>query len=643
MFTVLVAGLPISANSILSEAMNQAFGEGVVSIEEIPREKLRSRVRLSGRNVNDILVVLDEVCTGLCKDIENGLYSSEKFHTYTSDLEFVSFLNTKYGISLVAEEETEVGETCIVPDNTLEEYKSTINYKERVISNLRGQILEYEERIKDFLPKEAEVDDGLAEEVLLLRDKLLDAENELERKNDELLELEKRVEVLSEKSDSSENKRKSLLSSYNSISAELTDLKVVYSKQSGVLKDKDNKIKELSSSLESKSKDISSLHSLKRELEEERSVSESLLNEKSKLESLLRDKESDILRYLQELESLRKNGKSEEVIDSLKRDLEKLREDKQELKEKVVVLESENNQLQSQLDAGFNGVEDLEQRLEEYQKRIEEDSNTVAILNKEKLELKARLEVLEASTDKNSNLQAVMEEMIEYRDKYTVLTKGVFGKISSLSLPKSSLAVKLTRGGVSLSNVRFAFAGSSESRKGAYRCLLNEFRSSNERHIIADLVSETSVDYVFEIQKMVSGLNWFSSGGGVQQYLSKTCLNNVWVLSPGLAYVNDAYFLTINWERRLTELEKSGYKVTVFCGDISSLVGRVLHESFADLGRSIVYVHGNAVGSRTVITNLRGITNSEKSEIMYFEFNSMLSKFYDIVAKTNKCTILGND
>ena len=59
---------------------------------------------------------------------------------------------------------------------------------------------------------------------------------------------------------------------------------------------------------------------------------------------------------------------------------------------------------------------------------------------------------------------------------------------------------------------------------------------------------------MFEIKKVVSGLNWFIKGGGIQRYLSDTCLPNVKVLSPGLSFINDSYFLNTDWVHRLSEL-----------------------------------------------------------------------------------------
>ena len=204
------------------------------------------------------------------------------------------------------------------------------------------------------------------------------------------------------------------------------------------------------------------------------------------------------------------------------------------------------------------------------------------------------------------------------------------------------MAIRLLHSTEEYDKIRFVFSGSTESRKGTYRCLLDEFRGlpNSERVVIVDVTSETCVDYVFEIKSVVPGLNWFIKGGGVQQYLSKTCLSNVQVLSPGLGYINDCYFLTVNWDDRLRELNESGYNVVVYLGDVSSMTGRVFHEAFASCGSSMVYVHGNAIGARSVVSNLKGLSNAKDSVICYFEYNKKVERFYNMVAKTNECRVL---
>ena len=68
-----------------------------------------------------------------------------------------------------------------------------------------------------------------------------------------------------------------------------------------------------------------------------------------------------------------------------------------------------------------------------------------------------------------------------------------------------------------------------------------------------------------------------------------------------------------------------------------------MHESFADFGESVIYIHGNAIGSRTIVSNLRGLSNAKDSVVAYFDFNPNMKRFYDMVAtKGNECKIISS-
>lgn len=632
MLTVLTSGLPLSAKDVLTEAMDLAYGKGVVALEEPAKDLLRSRVRLASRNINYILVVLDGVSTDTCKDIENGLYSSDKFFSYQDDTGFVSFLNSKFSLSLeVPEEELELlveeeVEETKVDSAEIDRLKAVIKDREAIILNLNAQISELEDRIKDMdffgTITEGSALDSLRQENEILRE----STGNLER----VQELENQVEGLTQAKELLEKKLSVVSKDFDAASIELTELRISYSKQSGVLTSKDNQLKEL--------REKEKLHRLMEDMadEWETKYNEASL-ELSKKDMALQAKDNDITRYLKEIEELKVRGTNTDTIDALKSEVSSLEEEKIQLKSKIEEL---NQAIQSSDKS--DELHNLQSKVEEMEARIREDDDNIITLNKEKLKLQSQLEVLQKSSEADADIGSVMKELVTYKSQYTSLSSSAFGKIASSALPKSSPVVHLTRRNLSFNNLRFAFAGSAESRKGAYKCLLDEFKAMGNRgkFIIVDLVSETSIDYVFEIKQVKPGLEWFSTGGSFDSYLSKTCLPNTQVLSVGLGYVNDSYFLSINWERRLLELENSGYKVVLFCGDISNIVGRVLHESFADLGMSVIYVHGNAVGSRTVITNIRGISNSKKSIVAYYDYNPQMKRFYDTVAKTNKCQIL---
>ena len=223
------------------------------------------------------------------------------------------------------------------------------------------------------------------------------------------------------------------------------------------------------------------------------------------------------------------------------------------------------------------------------------------------------------------------------------MASNVFNSIGTFASPNGVVNTRVLGKGYTFKNIRFAFAGSSESRKGAYKCLLDELKhKSDEKYLVVDLVSETSIDYVFKVKRVKQGIGWFKNGGDISSYISSTELSNTDVLATGVGYVNDSYFLCIDWISRLQELENSGYNVILFCGDISNIVGRVLHESFASCGNSIIYVLGNASSSRTIVTNLRGLSNKKDSIVAYFDFNPAIQRFYEMVSESNECRVLSN-
>lgn len=647
MLTVLTSGLPLSAKNILEEALTLAFGKDVVAIEDVKSDLLRTQVRVSSRNMSYILVVLDGVSTDTCKDIENGLYKSDRFCSYADDTGFVLFLNKKFGISMSVpeEEHIEIQTTDYIDLDLQEErvgivsedvrkLKANILDRESIISNLNQQIQELNNRIKEFDFFGSTTQES--EEIKRLRseNKMLKSQNHSDR---EVQSLRTMVDSLQKTNKILEKKHRTLSVDYQKTSDELTDLKVLYSQQSGVLTSK----KKLISELESKLKDVEEVTTLKRRVSR---LEESLASKEQELKTC----EYDLQSCRNEISALREKGITE---DSLRADIKRLQTDISSYEREVSELKAKNAELLSQSNSSTDEKESLESKLSELtntinslQERIKDDDKSLTILNKEKLELQSKVRTLEMSTSEDEDLNSIMSELTDVKTKYLTLSNSPFGRIASFDSPKCSPVVQVLRNSrLMFNNIRFAFSGNAESRKGTYKCLLDEFKKiSGANFLIVDLVSETSIDYVFEIQRMRPGLEWFRVGGDMSQFLSDTCLQNTKVLSPGLGYINDVYFLSIPWERRLIELENSGYKVVVYCGDISNVVGRVLHESFASYGASLIYVQGNAVGSRSIITNIKGISNSKDSIIMYYDFNPQMKRFIEMVAKTNKYQIINN-
>ena len=255
MLTVLSAGLPVSAKDILAKAMIDAFGDAI-DIQELTRENLRSRVRLSSKNVEIVLVILDRVSSDLCADIENGLYSSDKYYTYTTDKDFAEFLNGKYNLNIEIEEE--IGEISLEQgfesDNEIvRDYEDKIKFKNDIIFNL-------ETRIKDIL---SFYEDGSFIEQKGNNEELLNVKSQLSVSEAELEELRKSLEGKDVIIHDLDEKIKKLSKNYDSVLSELNELKISSSKQAGVINAKEGKIRELEgiiSKLEKSSETIKELN-----------------------------------------------------------------------------------------------------------------------------------------------------------------------------------------------------------------------------------------------------------------------------------------------------------------------------------------------------------------------------------------------
>lgn len=635
------SGLPISAKEYLFEAFNQAFGKDMVQIVEVDANQLRSRVRMSSKNVADVLVVLDGVSANKCADIENGLYASDKYHEYSTDEELVNFLNAKFELNLEIKAaggmEIAVEKGSAEQDMIIEKLREQVGDRDSIIASLKAQVADLKSQIEDgdfggsedeekvsALEKQIEV---LRQENLKARSDMADTQAQLKYAEESEAKLRIVVESVSRESENLKTENNQLMADYKAVQSELSDFKIKFSNSQGTLGAKERELEELRKG----SKNIKEYEDKIASLEEEiSSIKEELESEKvrnSQYQLELNSKDEEISRLSIEAEST----ELEEELSKEKNEIMELQKVIVDLKSKLATAEGKVETLKDQGSAEVDKLHDENSSLKE---KLNTMDQQFMQLNEELIKAKATADMLEKSTSRDTDVESMYQEMNELRNQYAELSQSVFGRMQNYSSPNSSIMIDLIKSGDRYNHLRFVFSGSTESRKGTYRSLLDEFKQfPDQKVVIVDATCETCVDYVFEIKKVVKGLNWFVKGGGILPYLSETCLPNVKVLSPGLDYINDCYFLTVDWERRLKELDNSGYNVVVYCGDISSMVGRILHETLASRGASMVYVHGNAIGARTIVTNLRGLSNSKDSVICYFEFNQKVERFYDIVAK----------
>ena len=655
--SAVVAGISTTGKELLSRALNETFGS--VSIDECTKDNLRYKVNLAQSVSSVVLVVLDSSSENLCKDLVGTLITSNKYYKYSDDTGLVRFLNDMYGLSLelsIPEEvqlssipQVESPATGTVSEDFVEhlreQYDAQLEDKNSRIQNLLATIKELEAAMEEggyaVTENNDEADNALRiaqEECLNLRNSLTDAIKERDEFSAKYTEAMEQVSTLIASLEEAEKHVKAIQSAYDDAVRSLADSRDDASRKSGVIRDNEAKIASLERQVADYTEEHATYVSVRMERDTATSEVTRLNGVVAGLEHTLSSKNS-VISHLQE--QLTESGKDTEELGRLRRELA-------DAQATVSNLTAQLTEATGKIEAAIREAsehKDLEEaykaKSEELEVKVQKQDEDLSELNSKFAQMSADLAVYQKSMEQDSSMDSLLSEKIQLQRNLASLENNIFTKIGVSSMPRTAVKVKLfDTSGVKYRNIRFVFSGSTESRKGTYRCLRNEFSGSKENHLIVDLVAESSVDYVFEVQSVIKGLKWFEEGGGVQPYLSPTCQTNTKILSPGMWYVNDCWFLTINWESRLKELENSGYKVVIYCGDLSNIIGRVLFETFADIGETEIYVHGNSVGSRTMVIMSGGVANISRSRVKYFELDKSVMRFYNMVEKKCPCEIV---
>lgn len=640
------AGLPTTGLEILSKALTEVFGE--VSLQELGKDNLRYNVRISTKSASVVLVVLDSSSESACKDIEDGLYSSDKYIAYTDDRKLAIVLNERFGLSLEVPEE--LGE--FVPDDLedphfadisslRDEYEARIADYDAILQNLSATIRELEAIIDgEGYSRTVAIDDS-SEEIIQLRSTISDLEAKVTTLSDKLSSAEGSYQELKEAMQSLQSQYATLQGNYNAVLQECSDAKLDGSRKSGVIRDKEAAIAELKKKLEAFENTESEYSACMKSVAQLTADIESSKQEVDRLQRSLeaRDKEISGLR-----KDLSTKGSAEKQLKTYSDLLEEERANSSKMAEELSSIRGSNASLSSDIASLTSANQTLEGELSSARDKISKQDILISQLNEKNVELAGRVRVLEGSTNRDANMEEALSELAAVKRELAQLRSNPFIVMYTKAMPRTASRIILFNTmGVRYDNIRFVFSGSSASRKGTYRCLLNEIRKDpSNKYLLVDVVSETCVDYVFEIGRVVNGLKWFTEGGGVHQYITQTVAQNARVLSPGLGYINDSFFLTVCWENRLKELNDSGYKVIVYCGDLSNIVGRVLFENFTDMGTSEIYVQGNSVGSRTILSVSSGISNIRKATVKYFDYDVKMTKFKELMQEKCDCVILNS-
>lgn len=568
---VIASGLPKEALDMVVEAVNQGLSGFDVLIDQVGNEDLEFEVREAASRSDVLSVILDNSSEDRVKDSGKATLESDKYICYTDLESLATDLERIFpGIELEVPEtiKMDVVEGAINEDQEVTENERYV--LEGEIRNLQAQIKELK-LLNEFSNTSSGVPTGgvsqKSETEVELKSLISDLKSSLSSKETALKEAE----------------------------SELAKVREEHSKLSGVLRNNTRIVTDLS-------------HKNK-ELEERLSEAESKRTSCDQEISRLREKVSS----LQEAEGVLKAdlvsaqsklaevASQEEESLSLKaevqRELEGFQSERKSLNQRISDLESELLEKESKF-ASLNS-------------QLESNGKDLLKANKDILSLENKIKAYE-SEDLSPSAQR--REYLASLDRIEELKSNIFFRVGDGTYPKSMSEISVM--GLSrVENVSLIAPSGGESVRTLYKFLNGRFSGSLEAGatsifasfkedkpvLLVDLNTESSVDYTFQINNPVDGTDWVVRGGGVSKYLSNTLHKSVKVLYPGPQFFNEGVLLNVDWEKRLQELESSGYNVVVILGPLTSLVYRTLFEGFTKVGSTAVITLGSVINTRNAI------------------------------------------
>lgn len=678
MFKALVAGVPVEGVALIQEGLSTVFGD--VEVRSVNVDVDRMDVREAANDSTVVFVSFDKVSEGRCSDFAEALINSDKYYAYTTLTELAEKLNSAYGVSLVVPDEVNISfDTSMV-----EEIEETANEDavaaakaelakrvgmpvsapelpvgrpsmastgvsaapvvsgggeadelraallamtqerdrlERTVQSKEMQLDNFSAQLEEYHANEGEpvVDTNKVAE--------LEAELRLAKANNEVLEskLTHTSMLLSTTESTLEGVREQLSTltrdrlSYETVErsskvriSELEEqLRMTALSATEMdamrLQLADARNKELTHNAEVRSfvNQITDLTEKVRIAEIRLSTAQATAAAPGELETL----RAEVARLTAMEERIRKYEKDMNAhVDGLEADLEAAR---------VSLAESEQK-------AADNAKSDEQYTLvlKENSRLTEQVSNLTADIGKRDKEL---IE-LRSAREETSSLAATFEDM----DKVSEFKNSIFGKIQNSALPKSAPPA-IDLGSAKYKNIMFMFAGNQESTIDVYKRLQmisGSFGRNNMKGLIIDLSQESNFDYEF-LTAVKPSTAWFENGGSLSKHIvaAPKSPNTSLMSGGGGEFLNESYLLTIDWAKRLDELNRSGYKVIIYLGNIGSLVGRSLYQTLAGRGRTKIYAKGSISSVRFLYSNLKSFGKKPSTSVQIYDYRT--SKMFE--------------
>lgn len=514
----------------------------------------------------------------------------------------------------------------------LEAKENTITSMSKEIADLRSSIVECNES------KE------------LLQETINNLESEKERIESDLQLKESQMNGNSEEIDALHSTISELKSNLAKAGSEKKSLEGKLDTLNSELGDKQTELEDLSEEVNTIRGKFSEMQSMRDTLQSENdSMKKKLEGIQLELKTLSQtstEKNNKILDMQSEVEQLRNTIKTLETklsdsekessiastdLENAKNNSEKAELELQRIKPEITKLNGIVQDLKTDIKAKDNTISQLKQTIEDMKV-----PNTVSVgEDEEKIRLKQ--EILKAKDmirERNDSIE-------ELNDLVDELQNDIFMEVANSAMPKTAVTTELPVPNRGLDNIKLCVAGSGESNLTAYKVLHEETTANpDKKYLIIDLVNESFIDSTFGAKKIPNPLDWLEGRGNIKNFVASSKEKNVKIISFGLNYMNDSYYLRVDWKERLEELNKLGINVIIYIGVIDCLVRNILFNSISKCCRTYVITKASPANLRACLLHLNSFPKVKHTTVLCAEYTEYSKKMYDNLSKRYKTAII---
>lgn len=334
-----------------------------------------------------------------------------------------------------------------------------------------------------------------------------------------------------------------------------------------------------------------SLNLAKVEVESKQNEVNSLSEKINNLENEISSKDAQI----SELSLSVSNTMAE--LDSLKaKDFDGLTEKYERVKEKLRVSEESLANVSKQYSLALVDVNSLKEKVEEL--------NSGSVSNADVVRLRNKCEQQESELD-------------EMKDFLNDIKLSPFFSMMNYALPKVAMQLSLDVD-VTFKKSKFVLVstGSGESAASMYNVVKEKCTKSKKSFLFVDLVTESFIDSSVGLTANLPAHSWLS-GGDVTSCIADTKLDNVSAVTTGIGYINDLFFLSVDWSSRLSLLDGIADVILFNIGCLDSAVRFTMFNSLIGLcDASNIFVKATPTNLRTTLNHLGSVVNLGISKVV---------------------------